>query len=341
MMDRATSSRAEVLALLNGERIGRVPAFSGLVNITTAGLQTLGLQFSAVHTDAGKLAAAAATSYRLFGWESAVVPADLCVEASVLGATVDFQTEIEEPLWPVVATPLAPDAASFRPHVPAEIAAHPRIATVTRALQLLKADVGKEIVVGAWVPGPLTLALQVIARENLYADVRDAPRNLASVLETMTDVIIRVGRIYHTAGADFLTVHEMGGSPGVLGPARFRELVLPLLQRLLDALPTPRVLSICGDTNAAMPLLAQAGAEAISVDQVNDLARSRVALGDRIRLFGNLDPVRVLEGGTPAQVAAAIARARAAGADAIWPGCDLPPAVPAANMRAFASRTQV
>jgi multidrug efflux pump subunit AcrB len=39
-----------------------------------------------VQADPAKMAAAATTTYRLFGFESAVVPTDICVEAGALGA---------------------------------------------------------------------------------------------------------------------------------------------------------------------------------------------------------------------------------------------------------------
>jgi [methyl-Co(III) methanol-specific corrinoid protein]:coenzyme M methyltransferase len=148
-------------------------------------------------------------------------------------------------------------------------------------------------------------------------------------------VIAEVALAYRAAGADFITVHEMGGSPGFLGPPAFNQFVLPRLQRLFAALPAPRVLSVCGDTNASMAALAQAGADALSVDQTNDLARSRAALGPEALLFGNLDPIGTLALGDEDGVRRAAEAAIAAGADAVWPGCDLWPEVPAANLRAM------
>ncbi len=329
------SSRTDVLTLLNGQRIGRVPRFSGLINITSAGLDAIGLRFSEIHTDAARLAAAAATSHRLFGWESAVVPADLCIEASVLGADVDFHQDVDEPIWPVVVAPLAQHAAGWNLRLPYHIASHPRISTVVRAIRLLKRGVGQYTVVGAWVPGPVTLAMQVMPIDNLSADIRETPGEVGRILDLLSDLIIVVARAYHNAGADFLTIHEMGGSPGVLGPETFRDLVFPCLHRIIAALPPPRVLSVCGNTNRAMPLLAQTGAEALSVDQTNRLGPSRTILGDRMLLFGNTDPVNVLARSSPRQVSQAVRRAIEAGVDAVWPGCDLPPDVPADNMRAF------
>jgi uroporphyrinogen-III decarboxylase len=114
----------------------------------------------------------------------------------------------------------------------------------------------------------------------------------------------------------------MGGSPGFIGPKPFERFVLPALQKLTGELPHPTVLSVCGKTDSAMSLLAQSGADAISVDQLNDLKASRAVLKDKL-LFGNLDPVATLWQGNEGLVAEAVQRSKEAGVDAVWPGCDL------------------
>jgi [methyl-Co(III) methanol-specific corrinoid protein]:coenzyme M methyltransferase len=143
-----------------------------------------------------------------------------------------------------------------------------------------------------------------------------------------------VGNAYHEAGADFLTVHEMGGSPGALGPKLFESIVLPHLQTLTSALPRPIVLSACGRTNGTMKLLAASGADALSVDQTNDLAASRQEVPD-VLLFGNLDPVGLISQGTPDEITEAVASVVRSGADAVWPGCDLYLQTPLENLQAL------
>jgi len=329
------NSRAEVLALLHGERLNRRPRFSGLISVTQAGLAQAGVTLSAAHTHPAQLAAAAASSYHLAGFESAVLPLDLCVEAEALGAVLDYGGGLHEPPLPRVvrAAAASPEAFVLPPGGP--ITARGRLPVVGAALAQLRAEVGDQVVIGAFVPGPFTLAMQVIEAGQLLYAVAEAPALVATLLDQLTPVLIEVAQFYRASGADFITVHEMGGSPGYLGPKPFENLVLPPLQQLLSALPAPRVLSICGRTNRAIHLLAAAGADALNVDQTNDLAASRAALGPDVRLFGNLDPIGLLTDGDPAQVAAAVRAALAAGADAIWPGCDLYPLMPEANLRAL------
>jgi [methyl-Co(III) methanol-specific corrinoid protein]:coenzyme M methyltransferase len=52
-------------------------------------------------------------------------------------------------------------------------------------------------------------------------------------------------------------------------------------------------------------------------------------------LFGNLDPVATLCHGNEAEITEAVRRAKEAGVDAVWPGCDLVPKTPVENIRAL------
>ncbi len=322
--------RTQILELLNGKKVDSIPAFSGLTHVTAAGLEHEGLSFHEVHRDADKLARAAASTFRLTGLPSAALPLDLCVEAEALGAEVDFR---EQGLYefPRVAKP---------PHQTLEVLLETdlrglgRIDLVCEATAKVKADIGAEAVIGGILPGPFTLLLFLVESGALFTEMKRNPQAVLDTLFHLSSFLSQVGHAYHSAGADFLTIHDMGGSPGFLGPKRFADFVLPAQQHLIAALPKPRVLSLCGNTNEVMHLLAQSGAEAISVDQTNDLVASRAALPHTL-LFGNLDPVETLSRGDQAQVQAAAEGVRAAGVDALWPGCDLYPPTPLENLRAL------
>lgn len=148
--------------------------------------------------------------------------------------------------------------------------------------------------------------------------------------------LAKIGRAYRNAGADLITIHDMGGSPGFIGPAKYEQMVFPAEKHLIEQLPKPRVLSVCGNTNKSMQWLAGTGADAISVDQTNDLAASRAALKDTL-LFGNIDPVGTLWRGDEARIREAVAGAKEAGVDAVWPGCDLVIPTPKENLKSLMS----
>ena len=328
------SSRARVLALLQGQRSTPPLCFGGLVSIITPALDARGLTFHEIHHDARKLVIAAASAYELYGWQSAALPADLCVEAEALGAVVDFRDDMPEAMWPIVPQPLYAAPDEFQ--IPrGDITQRARIPLICNALRELKTRVGEHVAIGAFIPGPFTLALYLIEYNTLLTGVRHSPQHIARALDALTDVLIAVANAYHNAGADFLTIHEMGGSPGVIGPRAFEELILPRLQKIIAHTPHPTILSVCGNTNHAMPLLARVGAAAINIDQTNDLKRTREMLGRDVLLFGNLDPVHTIAHGTPETIRAAVRSALDAGIDAIMPGCDLFFDTPAENLRAL------
>ncbi|GAB4505734.1 MAG: MtaA/CmuA family methyltransferase [Anaerolineales bacterium] len=346
------NQRENVLALFRGQKPVSSPCFSGLINVTAPGLESEGLCFSETHRNAAKMARAAASTYRLSGFGSAVVPLDLCVEAEALGAKVDFRDASEAVEFPRVAEFLYKSVEEFTTKTQSHgdtnelksslgdlAVKNGRVSLVCEAIKLLKEDVGEEIVAAAWIPGPFTLLSLLVETGALYLALRKAPDTVHAALEALAQVLARVGDAYHAAGADFLTVHEMGGSPGALGPRLFDAIVLPHLQALLSALPRPVVLSACGRTNGTMTLLAASRADALSVDQTNDLAASRKEVAEAL-LFGNLDPVGLLSQGTPAEIREAVQSVVRSGADAVWPGCDLYPYVPVENLRALVEASQ-
>jgi [methyl-Co(III) methanol-specific corrinoid protein]:coenzyme M methyltransferase len=114
----------------------------------------------------------------------------------------------------------------------------------------------------------------------------------------------------------------------------FEQFVFPSVQQLISRLPGSTVLSVCGNTNRAIGLLALTGADAVSVDQTNDLMLSRAMLKD-VLLFGNLDPVATLQQGDETAITGAVRAAKEAGVDAVWPGCDLVLQTPSQNIKSF------
>jgi [methyl-Co(III) methanol-specific corrinoid protein]:coenzyme M methyltransferase len=118
----------------------------------------------------------------------------------------------------------------------------------------------------------------------------------------------------------------------------YREFALPYEQKIFAAVREAGAigrLHICGDTNAIVGDMAECGADAISVDQKNNLVETRQKIGPNVVLLGNFDPVKVLHKGEPANVGPAVLECLKNGADAVWPGCDLWPEVPAENMTAM------
>lgn len=333
--------REKILALLSGKKVDAQPAFSGLIHITTVGLERENLIFHEVHKDAKMMAKAAASTFHVTSMPSAALPLDLCLPAEALGTELNYYEngefqfpQVKQALFEstkYLTTEIMPSRGEDKS---TDVLQRGRISMVCEAIGLVKKDIGTEVVISGIIPGPYTLLLYLCNLRNLIIEMKKEPGIVSEALLHLSSYLSQIGEAYRKAGADFITVHEMGGSPGFIGPARFEQFVLPALKALHEKLPHPSVLSVCGNINKSMPLLAQTGASAISVDQTNDLAASRAVLKDRL-LFGNIDPVGKLWLGASTQVAAAVIGAKEAGVDAVWPGCDLVPQTPIQNIKTF------
>ena len=327
--------REDILDLLAGKKITSKPSFSGLIHITSEGLTSENLNFHEVHHDSQRMAKAAASTFRLTGMPSAALPLDLCAPAEALGAELNYYEnsgyQFPQPAKSLFASTKYLNAAYFQS---ADFSNQGRLPTIYKAIKLLKEDIGRDVVISGIVPGPYTLLLYLLEPGGLFAEMKREPESVQAALDNISAFILQIARAYRYEGADFITVHEMGGSPGFIGPAKFEQFVFPALQNLIAELPKPTVLSICGNTNKSMHLLAQTGADAVAVDQVNDLSASRVVLKDTL-LFGNIDPVAALWRGDEAAITEAVRGAKEAGVDAVWPGCDLVPETPIKNLESL------
>jgi [methyl-Co(III) methanol-specific corrinoid protein]:coenzyme M methyltransferase len=327
--------REKILDLLSGKKIDSQPVFSGLIHVTAEGLQSEGLFFHETHKDAQKMAKAAASTFKLSGLPSASLPLDLYVEAEALGAEINFR-ENGEFEFPQVRKAGFGSVKELTAEITnasrTEFFEKGRIRLVCDAIKLAKEDVGNDVVISGIIPGPYTLLLLIVDPGKLFVEMKKEPAAVTEALICLSSILAEVGSAYRDAGADFITIHDMGGSPAFLGPARYEQFVLPAEKLLMERLPKPRVLSVCGNVTKSLDLLAHTGADAISIDQTVDLATARLILKDTL-LFGNIDPVGILFQGDNVKVAESVVRAKEAGVDAVWPGCDLVPSTPIQNIQ--------
>ena len=329
------NSRERVLKLFKKEAIDRVPCFSGMGNITETGINKLGYRFAGIHLDAKQMADTAATTYKLFGYECGVVPVDLCVEAEAMGCVINVYPHAEGILYPTIKEKLIHSEDEMNVSLPSDLASRGRVPLLKEAIRLLKADIGNEVAIGSYVLGPFTLAGQIMELNDLLKLSFKKADKVAKLLDVMADALIVVAKEYEKAGADYITVREMGATSDVLSPRVFKNLILPPLQKVIKSLSGHSVLHICGKTNDIVTSMMEAGPTAISVEQKNDVAESRKKQGGDALIFGNFDPYNVLVSGSEELVRSTIRKCIDDGVNAVWPGCDIWPTVPPQNMIAM------
>ncbi|HDO36939.1 MAG TPA: MtaA/CmuA family methyltransferase [Nitrospirae bacterium] len=327
------NSRERILKLFNGEKVDRVPCFSGMGNVTAEGLKTLGYNFAASHLDAKMMAEAAATTYKLYGFECGVVPFDLCIEAEALGCEINVYAHSEDILYPTIKEKVIHNEEEMEITIPPDLVTRGRVPLMKETIKLLKNEIGNDVPVGSYVLGPFTLAGQIMELNDLLKLSFKKPDKVGKLLDVLADAIVLIAKEFESAGSDYVTVREMGATSDVLSPRGFKNLILPYLKKIFSEVKGNTVLHICGKTNDIVPFMVESGAKAISVDQKNDLVETRKKIGSNALVFGNYDPYNVLVTGDEEIIRTTMRKCIDDGASAVWPGCDIWPTVPPENMK--------
>ena len=198
---------------------------------------------------------------------------------------------------------------------------------------------GGEKLVEGWVEGPLAESADLRGINTVMLDLMDDPGFVRELMAFIFENAMNFAREQVRAGADVIGVGDAASS--LIGPRLYREVVLEWEKKYVEALHALGALvrlHICGDTNALFPLLAEVRADIVDLDSMALIADARARMGPRQLLSGNIDPVRVLQDGTPATVTAALERCFAdagGGYYAACAGCEIPRGTPPDNLRAL------
>jgi uroporphyrinogen decarboxylase len=189
----------------------------------------------------------------------------------------------------------------------------------------------------------MTLATQLLGMEAaLYLAVDDS-YGFERVLDFATDIVIRFGMAQIEAGAHLPIVFEPSGSPAVVPPQFFRELLAPRLTRLFAALKkagaTFNWLHIAGPTVRILPFYPGLGVDIANFDYEVDPLAAQKALPHTC-LDGNLKSLSFVNG-TPEEIGQRsqelLGRFGPRRGFILSSGCEIPPEANPENVAAMVS----
>jgi len=219
------------------------------------------------------------------------------------------------------------------------------IVSLTKAHALTHKAIGHERLVGSSQWGAFTLTGHLLGVERVMRAMIRKPEEVNKVLSFGSDLAASYLELFAEAGAEILSIAEPTASGDLISRDQFKNFALPWIQKTVARLKRNTkakiVVHICGNIANRLDLLAESGADLLSVDYKVDLAEVRAKVGGKMAFSGNLNPVAVMQNGTPEQVKEAARKAFArAGAEPgymFMPGCDIPPATPLENINALVS----
>lgn len=189
-----------------------------------------------------------------------------------------------------------------------------RVRHVEEAVAAVEAMGERAIAVVAGIRGPFSSAWMLMGLANMSYALVDDPDLLSAIFEATADFWTAAGQALVRAGADAIVIHDdQGSNTGTFfAPARWRQVVLPHLQRQVAALAAcgvPVILHSCGNINAILPDLVGTGIAGLNNLQQTagmDLASVKARYGPSLCLIGNVDATRLMPNATPAEVEEAV-----------------------------------
>ncbi len=296
-----------------------------------AGVRERGLSFNDVFRDSKAMTAIARMSFEL-GFESTVVPFDLNVEAEILGAGVCYHAGFEgHPVYPTITHRPVADAEDIT--IPTDIRSSGRMPTILQTIRTLRNSDSDSGAVGVFIPGPFTLAGQVMEPEQLFIMLLKNPDQARSILERLTDFINGLKSVYVTAEVDFMVVEEGGAAS--ISPRIFGQLLLPNLQDIFSEKPCPMVISFTGGTEPFLDFLPACNPDGINIDRQCDTAGAREKIPASLPLFTGCGAHDMLANAETEAIAAEVCRRLDQGASAVGPPADIYPPAKMENIAAF------
>lgn len=161
----------------------------------------------------------------------------------------------------------------------------------------------KEIAVMAGGNGPFTQAWMLMGPEELFVSVYTDPQFIKELLRETTDYYIGMIKPLQDAGVDMITLAEdLGDSnQAFLPPAKFKEFVLPELQRIMDAVDIPVFFHSCGHIKEYLDDIVDLGISVLHPMQRTanmSLKEIKEKYGHRVTLCGNVCSSATLPYGT-------------------------------------------
>lgn len=189
--------------------------------------------------------------------------------------------------------------------------------------------------------GPFSLAARLLDVTEIMMDCYDEPDMVHTVLEKSTAFLIEYAKAFKAAGADGILLAEPVS--GLLSPTLEEEFSSPYVKKIVDAVQDDSFVLVyhnCGPNTPAMAAsILSTGAAAYHFGNAVDMREMLDKFPADVPVMGNVDPAGEIRLGTPESVRAATLAVMEACCDrpnfVISSGCDIPPAAPWENIRAF------
>lgn len=327
-MQGEMTGRERVLAALAGKETDRYPAVSFTSVATKEQMRQVRAGFPEAHTDGALMAALAAAGHELLGFDTVAPYFSVLLEASALGAKVEWGNEAVSPY--VAETPFK-KLEDIR--IPPGFLEKSELQQLLRSIRLLKKRCKDGAAVIGKVMGPWTLAYNLYGVEKLMLDMILEPERTKEAIWTLNEVSVAFAKAQFEAGADALTWAEHVTSD-LVSAQLYQEFVYPVHCHVCRELKPygPVILHVCGNVEDRFAMFVDAGFDCFHFDSRNNTENLAAQSSGRIRLAGGINnPITLMRGSTR-QIEREVEKLAACGVRMIGPECMIQTNVPMKNL---------
>ena len=328
--------KERVMNALNGLPVDRTPV-SNPTNVATVELMDLvDAPFPDACRDPELNARLAATGYTELGFDSIAPYFTIIQESSALGCEMQWE---QKDNWPTVrmSNPIWKSVEDI--NIPNNFLQHQDNVAIIDSIKILKQEFGDEVAIIGKTMGPWTLAYHVFGVETFLLMSIDDPALTIKCLDKLKEISVLFGQAQIDSGADVLVVPDHATGDLVSGEY-YKKFLLEIHQELVERLPVPLILHICGKTVDRMPYIAQSGMAAFHFDSKNDPQEAMDAVQGGINLVGNINNPETLYSKGINDVKEEVFRALDAGVQLIAPECAIPLKTKIENLLAIPEAVQ-
>ena len=325
------NSYERYMGTIRGEKVDYLPRVPILMHFAA---RYAGVTYGDFARDCETLVAANIKLVQDFGFEQLDIMSDPWRETVDFGGKIEY---LDDAVPKCTRHPLADsteldDLEDPDPHT------SERMSNALRALALYKQFGYKQYSITGWVEGPAAEA----------ADIRGVTNFLMDLMTEEGFACALMDRCVDNAVAFAVAQVREGRTPsGSAMPSRAscrpsctKPHVFPARSKIVDAIHAAGGLvrlHICGDINHLLPEIAMLNVDILDCDSMVDMVAAREALGSKVVLTGNLDPVRAVMDSNPRAIRDALLEIYETVGNPYFvnAGCEIPAATPVENLEAL------
>lgn len=226
----------------------------------------------------------------------------------------------------------------------ARLAAEDREGSHTRAVIR---EFGEQEFIADFMVGVLWGCQRYLGQTNMLRMLIEDPDLIRCLSDRIVEQYLEDIRFHCAVGYDGLFIDDAMAYSDVISVAHYERFCLPYLKVMVEEihrLGRKAILIYFGGVSDRLEQIASCGADGLLVETsmksyTNDIVSIAEQIGSRLTLFGNLDPIRIMEKGTDAQLEAEIERqaqaARKSRGFIMSTGSPLTPATPLARVQRY------